>query len=453
MKKNINPSKIKQFKPMHEALSLQDAIKEANRCLLCYDAPCSVGCPAGTDPAKFIRQIKFYNFKGAARTIRNNNILGGVCAHICPVEKLCEQKCSIQALENPINISGLQRFAAEYGEKFGIELLEKSAGKESKIAIIGAGPAGMACASELAKKGYQVTILEKEDAAGGVLRWNIPEFRLPKEALERDFKNLLDLGVKIKYNAKFDSEDAIQKLLIDSYRAVFIGTGLSEAFRLDLFKGFSNATDYISFLRTVKINKGYEALVNKNVAIIGGGSVAIDSAVSAKACGAKKVYLISLEHLDELPADKEEIELARKLNIIFKSGSQLTDVVSDMGQIVQIKGKEIEWIEPGEFIPENAMQIKGTEFSLNIDFVVQAIGTKPGKEIRRFAGSLKTFGKGIIAVNENFETNIPGIFAGGDISNGGSTVVQAVADGKKAAENIDIYLDRDARPCVSTVRP
>lgn len=440
MKKNIKRSKIEQFKPMRDPLSLQDAIKESNRCLLCYDALCSKGCPAGTDPAKFIRQIKFYNYKGAARTIRNNNILGSVCAHICPVEKLCEQKCSIQALDDPIDISGLQRFASEYGEKFGIEPLEKGINKDNKIAIIGAGPAGIGCASVLAKKGYRVTIFEKENKAGGVLRWNIPEFRLPEEALARDFKNLLDLGVNINYNVKIDSVDGIHTLMKKGYKAVFIGTGLSEAFRLDLFEGFSNAVDYISFLRTVKINNGYETLVNKNAAIIGGGSVAIDSAVSAKACGAKKVYLISLEHLGELPADKEEIDLACKMNIIFKSGSQVTGVVSDKDQITQLKGKEIEWIESGKFIPENARQINGTEFSININLVIQAIGTKPGKEIKEFAGGLKTFGKGIIAVNENFETNIQGVFTGGDISNGGATVVQAVGEGKKAAESIDRYL-------------
>jgi dihydropyrimidine dehydrogenase (NAD+) subunit PreT len=440
MKKSINPLKIAQFKPMREPLSIQEAIKEANRCLLCYDAPCSDGCPAGTDPGKFIRQIKFYNYKGAARTIQKNNILGSVCAHICPVEKLCEQKCSVQALDVPININGLQRFASEYGKKFGIEPLEKVESKDTKIAIIGAGPAGIGCASVLAKNGYNVTIFEKENEAGGVLHWNIPEFRLPEEAIGVDFKNLLDLGVNIKYNKKIDSVDGVQTLLKENYKAVFIGTGLSEAFRLDMFEGFSNAVDYISFLREVKINNGYESLVNKNVAIIGGGSVAIDSAVSAKACGAKKVYLISLEHLDELPADKEEIELARKMNIIFKSGSQVIGLVSDKGKITQIKGKEIDWIESGKFIPENARQISGTKFSINVDLVIQAIGTKPGKEIKKFAGDLKTFGKGIIVVNENFETNIPGIFAGGDISNGGATVVQAVGEGKKAAESIDRYL-------------
>jgi len=441
MKKAINRTHIEQFKTMREPLNLQDAIKESNRCLLCYDAPCSEACPAGTDPAKFIRQLKFYNYKGAARTIRKNNILCSVCAFICPVEKLCEQKCSVVALEDPVNISGLQRFATEYGKDFGLEPLQKGLKNKGKVAVIGAGPAGMSCAAELAKKDYDVTIFEKESSCGGVPELMIPDFRLSREAIDYDIKNLLDLGVEIKYNSKVGSPDEVKNLLSDSYKAVFIGSGLSEPYELPLFDRYSNATDYISFLRSIKKNKEKVNLKGKNVAIIGGGSVAIDSAVSAAVFGAKKVYLIALEHLDELPADKEEINMAHTLNIIFKAGSQVTEVITKENQITGLKGKEIEWIEPNKFIPANAKQINGTDFSLNIDLVVQAIGTKPGEEVKKFALGLKTNEKGIIAVNDNYETNIPGVFAGGDVVNGGATVVQAVGDGKKAAESIDIYLD------------
>ena len=440
MKKKINRDKIHEFKSMRAPLNLQDAIKEANRCLLCHDAPCSAGCPAGTDPGKFIRQIKFYNYKGAARTIRKNNILGSVCAFICPVEKLCEEKCSVLALEDPININGLQRFATEYGQQFGLEPMDESRKTSGKIAIIGAGPAGMGCASALAKLNYDVTIFEKEETAGGVPKWNIPAFRLPDEAITRDIKNLVDQGVEIRYNSEIDSADAATELLADGYKAVFISTGLCIPFEIEMLGGYSNVVDYISFLRQFKSGDEPRLLENKNIAIIGGGSVAVDSAISAKANGAGRVYLISLEHLNELPADEEEIVLARTMDIIFKPGSQITGVVADDGSITGLKGIEIDWIEPGKFFPENARQIPGTEFNLNIDLVVQAIGTKPGEEVAHFAKGIKTKGKGIVAVNENFETNIPGVFAGGDVANGGATVVQAVADGKRAAENIDRYL-------------
>lgn len=425
---------------MREPLNLQAAIRESNRCLLCYDAPCSDGCPAGTDPAKFIRQIRFYNYKGAARTIRNNNIMGSVCSFVCPVEKLCEKRCSVKALEDPINISGLQRFASEYGKQFSLEKLDKSNKTAGKIAIIGAGPAGLGCASELAKLNYEVVIFEKEDHAGGVPYWNIPIFRLPADALEYDIKNLVDLGVEIKYNTPIAGKDAITHLLSEGFNAVFISTGLIIPFTLPIFDDFSNATDYIKFLRKVKFEKESLDLSGKNVAIIGGGSVAIDSAVSAKAIGASKVYLISLEHLDELPADHEEIKLARIMNIIFKAGQQISGVISDGKQITGLTGVETEWIEPGKFTPENVRQIKGTGFSLNVDLVVQAIGTKPQPDMLEMAKNIETQGKGTVVINDDFGTNISGIFAGGDVVNGGATVVQAVGEGKKAALKIDNFL-------------
>jgi len=440
MKKPVDPGKIGQFESMRQPLDLQAAIKESNRCLLCFDAPCSTGCPAGTDPAKFIRQIKFYNYKGAARTIRNNNILGSVCAHICPVEKLCEKACSVKALEDPINIGGLQRFASEYGKTTAIEPLEKSLKNHGKIAVIGGGPAGISCASALAKLDYEVVIFEKESHAGGVPKWNIPEFRLPEEALAYDVKNLLDQGVEIRFKSAIETDDAVTNLLKDGYEAVFISSGLSVPFTLGLLDGFTNAMDYISFLRKVKYDRGSIILKGKNVAIIGGGSVAIDSALSAKAAGAGKVYLISLEHLDELPADQEEINLARLMNIIFKAGSQITGVNAHEKIISGLTGIEIDWIDPGKFIPQNARPISGTEFKINVDLVVQAIGTKPGNEVLKFSQSLKTKGKGIVEVNDNFETGIPGVFAGGDVVNGGATVVQAVGEGKKAAQSIDHFI-------------
>lgn len=440
MKKPVDPAKIGQFESMRQPLDLQAAIKESNRCLLCFDAPCSTGCPAGTDPAKFIRQIKFYNYKGAARTIRNNNILGSVCAHICPVEKLCEKACSVKALEDPINIGGLQRFASEYGKTFDIEPLQKSKKNQGKIAVIGGGPAGMSCASALAKLDYEVVIFEKEDYAGGVPKWNIPEFRLPEEALAYDVKNLLDQGVEIRFKSAVETNDAVTNLLKDGYDAVFISSGLSVPFKLELLDGFTNAGDYISFLRKVKFDRGSININGKNVAVIGGGSVAIDSALSAKAAGANKVYLISLEHLEELPADQEEINLARLMNIIFKAGSQITGVNAHEKIISGLTGIETDWIEPGKFIPENARQISGTEFKINVDLVVQAIGTKPGNEVLNFSKALKTKGKGIVEVENDYETGIPGVFAGGDVVNGGATVVQAVGEGKKAAQSIDNFI-------------
>ncbi len=440
MKKPINPERIRNFETMLKPLSLHDAIKEANRCLLCYDAPCNKGCPAGTDPARFIRQVKFYNFKGAARTIRNNNAMGSVCSFLCPVEKLCERECSILALEDPININGLQRFSWEYGKNNSLERQQKGKQSKDNVAIIGTGPAGMSCAAELAKMDYKVTIFEKEKDAGGVARWNIPDFRLTKEAVDYDLSNLQDLGVEVIYNKKIESQNEIHEMLNNGYKVVFLASGISEAYELKLFDGYSNATNYNAFLRDVKTKTDELDLKGKNIAIIGGGSVAIDSATSAAALGASKVYLIALEHLDELPADKEEINIARLMNIIFKAGTQVTEVMASGTKITGLKGEEIEWIEPGIFTPDNAKQIDGTEFNLHVDLVIQAIGTRSGRELNKTIPGLKTKGPGIVIVSENMETNIPGVFAGGDVISTGATVVQAIGDGKKAALTIDNFI-------------
>jgi NADPH-dependent glutamate synthase beta subunit-like oxidoreductase len=440
MKKPISPFRITQFQLMREALNLQAAIKESNRCLLCHDAPCSKACPAGTDPAKFIRQLKFYNYKGAARTIRNNNVLGSVCAHICPVENLCEKECSICALEDPIDIGGLQQFASEYGKLHKLEPFAISQKSSGKIAVIGAGPAGLSCAATLANLDYDVTVFERNEHAGGVPRWNIPDYRLPIEALEYDIQNLLSRGVSISYNSPVDSPEAIRKLQEQGFEAIFISTGLTEAFSLDLLNGFDNAVDYISFLKQTKADRQSLQLADKNVAVIGGGSVAIDSAISAKACGAEKVYLISLEHLGELPACAEEINLAHLMHIVLKPGCQITGLTTEGSHITQLSGVETKWKQPGVFKPENVMHIKGTEFSLNVDLVVLAIGTRPGAEVALFSDKLLKTGKGVITVNEFFETSIEGVFAGGDVVNGGGSVVQAVGDGKKAAAQIDNFI-------------
>jgi len=445
MRKKIDPNNIEQFKAMQESLSLQDAMQEADRCLLCHDAPCSQACPAGTDPGKFIRQIKFENYKGAARTIRNNNPLGAICSLVCPTEKLCEKNCSIKALEEPINIRGLQCFACTYGKENGLEPLPKPVITKSKVAIVGAGPAGISCAAELAKMGYAVTIFEKETAICGVAKWGIPSYRLSEELIAQDVQNLLDLGVNIKYNSPVEINEININKLIEEYRAVFIGVGLTVPSELPFLKGYANVINSTVFLRTARTERNKLKIKDKIVAVIGGGSVAMDAATTAAALGAKKVYAISLESLAELPADSEEIDIAHTMHIIFKPSSQITEVFANGNLITEIKGKEIEWIKPNDFTPNNVRQIAGTDFNLNVDVIIQAIGSQPSSELKQFTKLQKVVGKNIINVDNRYATNIPGVFAGGDIVNGGATLVKAVGEGKAAAQSINNYLTNLAK--------
>jgi dihydropyrimidine dehydrogenase (NAD+) subunit PreT len=439
VKNPILKENIERFESMRHPLSLQAGIKEANRCLLCYDAPCSKACPAGTDPGKFIRQIKFLNFKGAARTIRNNNVLGSVCALICPVEKLCEEQCSALALEDPINIGGLQRFATEYGKHNNLEKNQPGKRTKAKVAIIGAGPAGLSCAAELAKRDYQITVFEKEQKAGGMPAITIPEFRLNQDALNYDIQNVMDLGVEIQFGASISCKEHIEKLKNDGFEAIFIASGLTKALKLPLLNNYQNALSYIQFLSEVKNGQLNIDVENKTVAVIGGGSVAVDSANTAKALGAKKVYLISLESLSELPADDEEVRLAQIMNIVFKSSTQITGIENANNEIIALAGQEVEWETPGNYSPSNAVLVNHTQFKIPVDIVVTAIGTAVADELPKVFEGLQTGAKNCVVANNQFQTNIPGVYAGGDVVNGGATAVEAVSHGKEAADEIDRF--------------
>lgn len=420
---------------MKKSLTERDAVCEAARCLLCEDAPCSRDCPAGTDPARFIRQIRFENYKGAARTVRNNNIMGGVCSFTCPAEKLCEKECTARALEGePIDIPGLQRFAYEYGREHDLETPKKEGPAKGRVAIIGAGPAGMSCAFELLKKGCEVTIFEKERNAGGVARWLIPHFRLAEDAVSYSVETLENLGAEFVFGKAVEDKDAVCRLLSGGFDACFIGAGLGRPLELPVFKGYDNVRAASDFLRNTKGGKKM-AMDGMSVVVIGGGSVAMDAAVTAKALGAKRVYAVSLEWLEELPADPEEIDMAEKSHVIFRPNAKITEVVPSGKKIAYVKGVETEWVNPCDFSPANARSVEGTEFSLKADYVIQAIGSRIGTEPGNIAPELTTTGRGTIAVGDDFSTNIPGVFAGGDVT-GPSSIAKAVGDGKKAAEAV-----------------
>lgn len=395
------------------------AMEEAARCLLCIDAPCSQGCPAGTDPGKFIRSIRFRNVKGAAETIRENNILGGTCARVCPYDRLCEEFCSRCGIDKPIQIGKLQRYAIEQEEAFNMETLKAPAEKKAgKVACVGAGPASLACASELAKAGYNVTIFEREAEAGGVLTYGIVPTRLPKKVVDHDIKMVKDLGVAFVFNKEVKEAD------LADFDAVFVGVGLWGAKIPDIkgkdLKNVYAAVDFLKQARTLedKFNPG------ENVIVVGGGDVAVDCAVSAKLAGAKNVRIVYRRTIEEAPANMTEFEYALSLGIGITTEMAPAELLgTDKVEFAMFDGRD---------------GVSGAKFKA--DAVVFAIGQGP-EAVDGFA-AVATDDKGSVKVSDKFETNNEKVFAAGDIVNGGKTVVEAVAEGKAAAASIMAYLEK-----------
>lgn len=395
------------------------AMEEAARCLLCHDAPCSKGCPAGTDPAKFIRSIRFRNDRGAAETIRENNILGGTCARVCPYDRLCEEACSRCGIDKPIEIGKLQRYAIEQEEAYGMKTLSAPEKKVGNVACVGAGPASLAVAAELAKAGYNVTILEREAKAGGVLTYGIVPSRLPQAVVDHDIAQVEGLGVKFQFNTE------VKAAGLDAYDAVFVGAGLwadnlpkIDGIELD---GVYAAVDFLKEARTKA--EGFNP--GKKVLVVGGGDVAVDCAVSAKLLGAEDVKIVYRRTLEEAPGNMTEFHYALSLGIGMTTGMAPAAVKGN--------GK----VEAVEF---KGFRDEAAELTLSADTIVFATGQK-AEDMAAVAG-VKVTDKGTIAADDAGATDVEKIFAAGDIVNGGKTVVEAVAAGKVAAASMIAYLEK-----------
>ena len=443
--KKVKP-KGQDYFQIEKPYTLSQAIIEADRCLLCYDSPCSKACPAETDPGRFIKKLRLRNLKGAAKTIKENNILGGICGLVCPVDKLCEEACLATGIDRAINIGKLQRFLVEYSWDIGFNPLNKKRNKNVNVAIIGSGPAGLSCAGELAKEGYNVTVFEKNEKPGGILRYGIPPYKLNDEFLDREIKDILDLGVKIKTNYEFKGKGSIEKLLNDGFNAVFISTGLQNPYRLKIPGSNSkNVFTYNEFLWKIndgKVNEVSKEIKNKNIAIIGGGSVAMDVGITCKLLNANNVYCISLESMEDLPSDRQDLHKAIDHHIAIKPQSQVKEIITKNGKVVGVKGNEIKLLIKGDFSPSNIKDIEGTDFSFNVDYVIFAIGYGVDPKIKEYLPTVKFDEKGHIMVNKSYETSVKGIFAGGEIVSGPSLVVNAVKDGKNAAKSIIKFLNK-----------
>lgn len=428
-KEGLILSKVRKAKYDAEAVSgfsHRTALEEAQRCLLCHDAPCSIGCPAGTDPGKFIRSIRFRNPKGAAETIRENNVLGGSCARVCPYDRLCEEACSRCGIDRPIEIGKLQRYALEQEKAFGMKILRPPTGRKlADIACIGAGPASLACAAELARNGYRVTIFEKESKAGGVLSYGITEARLPRKVVEQDVAAVKGLGVKFVFNAEIGKKLTVNDLLEkEGFAAVFIGVGLWSAKKPNIpGADLKNVLTAVDFLKTAREDKGYAKVAGKRVVVIGGGDVAMDCAATAKLSGASEVGIWYRRSLEEAPANMGEI---------------LYNISLGVGITTNFAPKAILGKTKVEYAAFEGRD-KKSEAKVAADYVIFAIGQAPDDMSRLTAAALDE--KGFIkTIRKSGRTAATGVFAAGDVVNGGKTVVEAVAAGKDAAADIKAYL-------------
>lgn len=396
------------------------AMEEAARCLLCHDAPCSQACPAGTNPAKFIRSIRFRNVKGAAETIRENNVMGGTCAYVCPYDRLCEGACSRCGIDKPIQIGKLQRYAIEQEKALGMKTLSAPAEKKAaKVACIGAGPASLACAAMLAQEGYEVTVYEAEAKAGGVLTYGITPSRLPQDVVDHDVKMVEDLGVKFVFNTKVGKDVKVEDLQKE-FAAIFVGAGLWQA-KLPEVPGTDKAgvITAVDFLKAARTSGGsYNP--GKKVVVIGGGNVAMDCAVTAKLLGAETA-LVYRRSIEEAPAEMAEIQHIVDLGVSITTNFAPAEVVgADKVEAMKFTGRD-----------------GVSEATIACDTVVFAIGQ--AAEDMTAVAPVAVNDKGLIIV-EGSKTNVAGIFAAGDVAHGGKTVVEAVAAGKIAAVEIMDYL-------------
>ena len=416
-------SKVMKAKYTAEAVpgfTHRTALEEAARCLLCHDAPCSKGCPAGTDPASFIRSIRFRNVKGAAETIRENNVLGGSCARICPYDNLCEEACSRCGIDKPIQIGKLQRYAIDMEKTFKMKTLQAPKEKKAeKVACVGAGPASLACAAELAKAGYKVTIFEREEKAGGMLTYGVVPSRLPQAVVDWDVAQVKGLGVKFQFKTEATKEE------LEKFDAVFVGTGLWEAKLPKLegaeLKGVWTAIDYLKAAKTKA--KGFDA--GKRVIVVGGGDVAVDCAVTATLLGAEDVRVLYRRTIDEAPASISEFHYLLDLGIGITTGLY---PVAAKGTKTKMNTVEVE-----------GFYDKKAKASFTADTLVFATGQSA--EDQEALAPVPVTEKGLIKVKKGGQASGK-YFAAGDIVNGGKTAVEAVAAGKEAAASIIAYLEK-----------
>ena len=458
LKKNEMPSQApdvrnKNFLEVALGYTEEQALDEAQRCLHCKNKPCVAGCPVGIHIPDFIAKVAEGDFEGAYQIITQHSSLPAVCGRVCPQETQCEQKCVRGIKGEPVGIGRLERFVADWHNKNVCEAPRKPAPNGHKVAVIGSGPSGLTCAGDLAKKGYAVTVFEALHTAGGVLVYGIPEFRLPKDIVQKEIDGLKALGVDVQTNMVIGRVLSIDELLEDGYEAVFIGSGAGLPRFMNIpgenLKGVYSANE---FLTRVNLMKAYQPGSDtpiehaRRVAVVGGGNVAMDAARCAKRLGAEEVFIVYRRSEKELPARAEEVEHAKEEGIVFHLLNNPTQILGDEnGNVRGMECIRMELGEPDASGRRRPVEVPGSEFTLDVDCVIMAIGTSPNPLIKSTTQGLETQRWGGIIVDEATGlTSREGVYAGGDAVTGAATVILAMGAGKTAATAIDQYIQSKA---------
>ena len=452
--KNPMPSQApdvrnKNFLEVALGYDAETAIDEAKRCLHCKNKPCTSGCPVQIDIPAFIAQVAEGNFEEAYQIIAKSSSLPAVCGRVCPQETQCEGKCVRGIKNEPVGIGRLERFVADYHNAHSTEKPQRPASNGHKVAVVGSGPSGLTCAGDLAKKGYDVTIFEALHLAGGVLVYGIPEFRLPKAIVQKEIDGLKDLGVKVDTNVVIGKSLTVDELMQEEgFEAVFIGSGAGLPRFMNIpgesLNGVYSANEFLTRVNLMKAYKEGSATPiehAKNVAVVGGGNVAMDAARCAKRLGAENVYIVYRRSREELPARAEEVEHAEEEGIIFKLLSNPVEILGDDDFLVKgIKCMEMELGEPDASGRRRPVPKPDCTFTLDVDCVIMSIGTSPNPLIKSTTKGLEVNSHGGIIVDEHEMTTQEGVYAGGDAVTGAATVISAMGAGKKAAAAICEYL-------------
>ena len=445
MREQAPQERAKNFEEVALGYNKEEALREASRCLNCKNPRCMQGCPVGVPIPKFIQKLKEGNTDAALEVIKTANSLPAVCGRVCPQEGQCEKYCVLGVKGEPVAIGRLERFAADNAQT-----CESGPVTENghKVAIVGAGPAGLTCAGTLRKMGYAVTVFEVLHKPGGVLVYGIPEFRLPKRIVDAEVGQLKDMGVQIELNTVVGKTITVDELFEEGFEAVFIGSGAGLPRFMNIpgenLPGVYSANEYLTRINLMKayLEESHTPITRAEcVAVVGGGNVAMDAARCALRMGAKEVHLVYRRSLEEMPARAEEVHHAMEEGVIFDMLTNPVEIIGEDGKCAKLRCVKMQLGEPDASGRRSPVVVEGSEFEMRCDLAIMAIGTSPNPLLRSTTPGLETQRWGGIVVNEDtMQTSREGVYAGGDAVSGAATVILAMGAGKKAASAIDAYI-------------